>query len=86
MRAKGEKMTEAERKRRPCAACGKPVGLATIVCGGDFPDAPLCFTCGELEPFEELPRLIRERQGDHSCGLPMGSRETCAACHDGKPR
>jgi hypothetical protein len=52
-------MTEAERKRRPCAACGKQVGLATIVCGGDFPDAPLCFECSRLDPFEEIPKMIR---------------------------
>jgi hypothetical protein len=56
-------MTEAERKRRSCAACGKPVGLATIVCGGDFPEAPLCFECGRLEPFEEIPMMIRKRNG-----------------------
>ena len=62
VRAKGETMTEAERKRRPCAACGKPVGLATIVCGGDFPDAPLCFTCAEFDPFEEIPTMIRNRR------------------------
>ena len=62
MRAKGGTMTEAERKRRPCAACGKPVGLATIVSGGDFPEAPLCFKCAELDPFEEIPAMIRARQ------------------------
>lgn len=62
MRANGRTMTEAERKRRPCAACGKPVGLATIVCGGDFPEAPLCFMCAGYDPFTEIPEMIRERQ------------------------
>lgn len=56
-------MTEAERKRRPCAACGKPVGTATIVCGGDFPEAPICLGCAQLDPFEEIPKMIRDRLG-----------------------
>ena len=54
-------MKESERKKRPCAACGNPVGAATIVCGGDFPDAPLCFRCAGLDPFTEIPDLIRKR-------------------------
>lgn len=38
-------MKESERKSRPCAACGKPVGTATIVAGGKYPDAPICHDC-----------------------------------------
>jgi hypothetical protein len=51
-------VTEAERKRRPCAACGKPVGTATIVCGGDFPGAPICLVCAQRGFASELKARI----------------------------
>jgi len=52
-----------KRKTRPCAACGKPVGTATIVAGGEFPDAPLCARCGLGGPHtcEETEAMIRAR-------------------------
>jgi hypothetical protein len=56
-------VSEADRKRRPCAACGKPVGTATIVAGGDFPDAPICLACfNGRDPFGDLPESIRRRR------------------------
>jgi hypothetical protein len=55
-------MTEAERKKRPCAACGVRVGTATIVAGGDFPDAPLCLTCGTRRDLDEVYAMIRKRR------------------------
>ena len=55
-------MTEKERKKRPCAACGKAVGTATIVAGGDFPDAPLCLECGTRRDLDEVYDMIRKRQ------------------------
>jgi hypothetical protein len=54
-------MTEAQRKRRPCAACGKPVGAATIVAGGPYPDAPLCMQCGTTGTPEETFEMIKKR-------------------------
>lgn len=42
-------MKTRDRKRMPCAACGRPVGNATIVAGGAYPNAPLCFPCGGTE-------------------------------------
>ena len=56
------KMSERDRKRRPCAACGKPVGTATIVCGGDFPHAPLCLECGTLRDIDDVCVIIQERR------------------------
>ena len=55
-------LSEAERKKRPCAACGEPVGTATIVCGGEYPDAPLCLRCGNEVPLEDVYARIRARQ------------------------
>lgn len=46
------KLTEGQRKKRPCAACGKRVGNATIVAGGKYPDAPLCAACFYVEDIE----------------------------------
>jgi len=54
-------MTEAQTKRRPCAACGKPVGNATIVAGGPYPDAPLCMRCGTTGEPEDTFEMIRKR-------------------------
>jgi hypothetical protein len=56
-------MTENERKRRPCAACGKPVGTATIVAGGPRPDAPLCKECGVHRDLYEVYLMIGTREG-----------------------
>ena len=54
----------ADEKRIPCAACGKPIGTATIVAGGDFPDARICLACFRgLEPFGDLQASIRARIG-----------------------
>lgn len=50
-----------ERKRRRCEACDKPVGNATIVCGGPFPDAPLCLDCGTRRDLDEVCDMIRKR-------------------------
>ena len=56
-------MRESDHKRRPCAACGQPVGTATIVAGGDFPNEPICLKCfNHVEPFQDLPAAIRARQ------------------------
>lgn len=55
-------MTEKERKKRPCSACGNPVGTATIVVGGDYPDAPLCAYCFNTD-YDELLQQVRERLG-----------------------
>ena len=54
-------MKETERKNRPCAACGKKIGLATIVCGGEYPDAPLCMTCGTARDLDEVKKMIAQR-------------------------
>jgi ribosomal protein S14 len=59
-------MTDAERKRRPCAACGKPVGLATIVAGGDYPNASLCLECGTRRTVEEVFEMIQKRRATES--------------------
>jgi hypothetical protein len=56
------KMTEEERKERPCAACGKPVGTATIVAGGPYPDAPICLNCHNRYDVEEVFEMIRKRR------------------------
>jgi hypothetical protein len=50
------------RKRRPCEACGKPVGTATIVAGGPFPDAALCLDCGTVRDLDEVYDMIRSRR------------------------
>jgi hypothetical protein len=54
-------MTEEQRKRRPCAACGAWVGTATIVAGGPYPDAPLCLTCGTTGEPEDTFARIKKR-------------------------
>lgn len=57
-------MRQSERKARRCAACGEPVGAATIVAGGRYPDAPLCLACGgSSSPLtcEEVYAMIEER-------------------------
>lgn len=60
-------MNDRDRKRRPCAACGKPVGLATIVAGGEFPDAPLCASCGGTgRELEEVYEMIRARRSEQA--------------------
>lgn len=61
-RAQRPIMKDSDRKKRPCAACGKPVGAATIVAGGEFPDAPLCMRCGTVVELETVYEMIRERQ------------------------
>lgn len=61
MKTERTKITEAERKKRPCSACGKPVGTATIVCGGPYPEAPLCFDCGTRSSLEEVYAAIEAR-------------------------
>lgn len=58
-------MKQSERKARLCAACGQRVGAATIVAGGPYPDAPLCFACGGSESHltcEEVFAMIEKRQ------------------------
>lgn len=57
-----KKMSEKERKKRPCAACGKSVGTATLVAGGPFPDAPLCLGCWDTLDVEETYDAIRKRR------------------------
>jgi hypothetical protein len=57
-------LTDRERKKRPCGACGEPVGLATIVCGGDYPDVPLCMDCGTRRPWDETVAAVARRSGD----------------------
>lgn len=54
--------SEKERKRRPCEACGNPVGNATIVAGGEFSDAALCMTCGTVRELDEVFEMIRKRR------------------------
>jgi hypothetical protein len=54
-------MSEAARKKRPCAACGARVGTATIVAGGEYPDAPLCLECGTRRDWDEVRDMIRKR-------------------------
>jgi RNA polymerase-binding transcription factor DksA len=53
-----------ERKARRCEACGKPIGLATIVAGDDFPVAPLCLDCGTRRGVEEVFAMIRARRAE----------------------
>ena len=55
-----------DRKRRRCAACGKPVGSTTIVCGGEFPDAPLCLECGTRRELGEVVEDIKKRREVHA--------------------
>jgi hypothetical protein len=58
-------MKESEIKRRPCAACGKRVGTATIVAGGPYdkwPDDALCIDCGTHGEPEETQERIRKRR------------------------
>ena len=59
-------MTEAERKKRPCAACGNRVGPATIVTRrdgwGSGPFVPLCMTCGTRRGCEEVWAMIWKRR------------------------
>ena len=56
-------MKAEERKRRLCAACGKPVGTATIVAGGVDGDAPLCAVCGgPARSCEEVHAMIEARK------------------------
>jgi len=54
------------RKRRPCAACGKLVGAATIVAGGPYGDAPICAACGPSGPLtcDEVWTMIATRRGE----------------------
>jgi len=60
--AAGAVVKARERKARRCAACGQPVGTTTIVAGGEFPDAPLCATCGGPDrTCEEVNEMIRAR-------------------------
>jgi hypothetical protein len=51
-----------ERKARKCAACGKPVGTATIVIDrdgwGEGPKAPLCLKCSDGYSCEEIWTMI----------------------------
>ena len=51
---------DRERKKRPCAACGKPVGNATIVFGGRHGDAPCCADCFRRDE-EETDAMIDAR-------------------------
>ena len=59
-------MTDVERKRRPCAACGQRVGTATIVAGGDYSNAPLCLECGTRRTVEEVFEMIQKRRATES--------------------
>ncbi len=61
-----KKVKAKDRKRRPCAACGKPIGTATIVAGGDFPTARLCLACGTLRDLDEVFAMILERTTETS--------------------
>jgi len=63
-------MKETERRKQPCAACGKPVGTATIVIPRDGwdegPEVPLCATCGgTAKTCEEVWEMIRARRAAH---------------------
>jgi len=53
---------ESERRGLPCGACGKPIGTATIVAGGDYPDVRLCAKCFHLDE-EEMVTMIKARLG-----------------------
>ena len=59
-------MTEAERKKRPCAACGKQVGTATIVAGGPYPNAPLCLRCGTVVELDDVYEMIHNREKENA--------------------
>lgn len=59
-------ITEIDRKRRPCAACRAMVGTATILCGGEFPDACLCLDCGTRRDLAEVVAMIRKRRAEDS--------------------
>lgn len=76
-------MNEKERKRRPCIACGKPVGTATIIIGehwGDDPappgwnkDAPLCHACFGKDHVEQCAAIAARMRGERSTKSPTGS-------------
>lgn len=59
-------MRESDRKRQPCAACGKPVGIATIVISRDGwdhgPEVPLCMKCGTRLELETVWDMIWRRR------------------------
>jgi RNA polymerase-binding transcription factor DksA len=54
-------MKRVDEKKLPCAACGQPIGNATIVAGGEFPQARLCAACNSKYTFEEIVIMIRSR-------------------------